>query len=33
MEWMRYLQDKGLANKLNFEWLQAKVDEIKRGDK
>lgn len=31
MEWMRYLQDNGLANKLNFEWLQEKVEEIKSG--
>lgn len=33
MQWMRYLQDNGLANKLNFEWLQEKVEEIKRGGK
>ena len=31
MEWMRYLQDNGLADELNFEWLQEKVEEIKRG--
>ena len=31
MEWMRYLQENGLANKLNFEWLQEKVGEIKKG--
>lgn len=32
MEWLRYLQDNGLAKKLNFEWLQEKIEEIKRGD-
>ena len=30
MEWMRYLQENGLANKLNFEWLQENVEELKR---
>jgi hypothetical protein len=31
MEWMRFLQENGLAKELNFEWLQEKVEEIKRG--
>jgi len=32
MEWIQYLQDNGLANKLNFEWLQEKIKELKRGE-
>jgi len=33
MEWMRFLRENGLANKMNYEWLDEKVEEIKRMSK
>ena len=33
MAWLRHLQETGNANHLNFEQLQSKIAEIKRGEK